>query len=204
MSLADVAAAIAALPPGRRLVALAGPPASGKSTNADRLTDAIRSRGRTVAVIPMDGFHLDNDTLAARGLRARKGAPETFDVFGLIALVRAVAEGGARDYPTFDRTADATVPAGGRIGDGDEIALFEGNYLLLDEAPWRALHPLWDATVALSVPEAELERRLMARWRRHDPANAEVRCRENDLPNARRVMTGSVPADHVLVQDAET
>ncbi|MEM8850232.1 MAG: hypothetical protein AAGE03_09375 [Pseudomonadota bacterium] len=201
MSIADVANAVAALPPGRRLVALAGPPAAGKSTTADELAKAIRSRGRSVAVIPMDGFHLDNTELDRLGLRARKGAPETFDVAGLVALAQAVAQGGPRSYPTFDRSADAVVPDGGQIAATDDIALFEGNYLLLADEPWPALHRLWDMSVALSVPEAELERRLIARWRRHDPENAEARCHGNDLPNARRVITGSVPADHVLAQD---
>ncbi|MEM8823446.1 MAG: hypothetical protein AAGF30_07545 [Pseudomonadota bacterium] len=200
MTISGVGTALADLPPGRRLVALAGPPAAGKSTTATRLAEAIEARGRTVAIIPMDGFHLDNADLDRLGLRARKGAPETFDVSGLLTLAQAVATGGAHAYPTFNRHADATVPDGGRITAEDEIALFEGNYLLLDEAPWRDLHPLWDATVTIDVPEAELERRLMARWRRHDPANAEARCQENDLPNARRVMAGSIPADHVLTQ----
>lgn len=203
MSLADIANAVAALPAGRRLVALAGPPAAGKSTTAEELAKAIRSRGRSVAIVPMDGFHLDNADLDAMGLRARKGAPETFDVAGLVAMVETIARGGAVTYPTFDRSRDATIPHGGRIEAEDEIALVEGNYLLLNEAPWTGLHGLWDLTVALSVPEAALERRLMARWRRFDPENAEARCRENDLPNARRVIAGAVPADFTLAQTDE-
>ncbi|WP_281825190.1 hypothetical protein [Jannaschia rubra] len=189
---------VAALPPGRRLVALAGPPASGKSTLATRLADAIRAAGRSAQVVPMDGFHLDNAVLDARGLRHRKGAPATFDVAGLGELLRQVRAGGDVPFPTFDRAADAVVPDGGCLT--AEIAVVEGNYLLLDEDPWRALAPMWDMTVALQVPEEVLRDRLIARWLDHGlaPDAARARAEENDLPNARRVMSGSVPAQVTL------
>ena len=186
------------LPPGRRLVALAGPPAAGKSTRAETLAAAVREGGRSAQIVPMDGFHLDNDTLDALGLRARKGAPATFDVLGLLSLVRAVRTGGSQPYPTFDRAADAVVPDGGRLD--AEVAIFEGNYLLLDALPWRALHPFWDLTLRLDVPEAVLRERLFRRWRDHgfDADTARAKAEGNDLPNARRVLTGSRPADIVL------
>ena len=53
---------------GRRLIALA-PPASGKSTLAAELVVAL---GSTSKLVPVDGFHLDNRLLEARGLRYRK------------------------------------------------------------------------------------------------------------------------------------
>lgn len=189
---------LVSLPPGRRLIAVAGPPAAGKSTVTEPLAEAISRRGRTAQVVPMDGFHLDNATLDRLGLRARKGAPETFDVPGLLALVQAAHVGKSPAFPTFDRAADATVPGGGRLT--AEIAIFEGNYLLLDEDPWRALHPFWDATVALQVPEAVLRARLVDRWITHglSAKDALARAEGNDLPNARRVLAGSVAPDHVV------
>lgn len=199
----EIAARIAALPAGRRLVAMAGPPASGKSTMADRLADAVRARGRSAQVVPMDGFHLDNDALDALDLRARKGAPETFDVAGLLRLVERVRAGGAHPFPTFDRGKDAVVPNGGVL-DAD-IAIFEGNYLLLDEGPWRGLHRFWDLSVALAPPETVLEERLIDRWITHglSPAAARARAEGNDLPNARRILRGSVAADYRMAQGAE-
>ncbi|WP_179379389.1 nucleoside/nucleotide kinase family protein [Jannaschia marina] len=196
--IAALAQRLAALPPGRRLIAVAGPPAAGKSTVTAPLAAALTRAGRAAQVVPMDGFHLDNATLDARGLRARKGAPETFDVAGLLALVRAIRAGGDVPFPTFDRAADATVPNGGLFT--AEIALVEGNYLLLDEAPWRALHPLWDATVMLDVPEGVLRDRLLRRWTDlgFDVDTARARAGANDLPNARRVRDGSIAADHVV------
>jgi pantothenate kinase len=195
---AEVIAALVALPPGRRVVALAGPPASGKSTTAESIVAGLRAAGRTAEVVPMDGFHLDNADLDAAGLRTRKGAPETFDAEGLLDLVRRAKAGGAVAYPTFDRARDAVMPDGGRLEDATEIALFEGNYLLLDEDPWRDLHALWDATVFLDVAEGVLEARLLERWRLFDPDNAEARAQGNDLPNARRVMAGSAPPTYTI------
>lgn len=202
LDIAGLAARLAALPPGRRLVAVAGPPAVGKSTVTEPLAAALTALGRPARVVPMDGFHLDNATLDARDLRHRKGAPETFDTAGLLALVEALRGGGPVPFPTFDRAADATVPNGGTFD--AEIALVEGNYLLLDEDPWRALHPLWDATVRLEAPEAVLRDRLVRRWLTHGlGADAALtRAESNDLPNARRVLSGSVPADYVLRTDA--
>lgn len=59
---------------GRFLVALAGPPAAGKSTLAAELVTAL---GQGAKAVPMDGFHYDDAVLIARGARARKGAPDT-------------------------------------------------------------------------------------------------------------------------------
>ncbi len=98
-----------ALPDGRRhLVAVAGAPASGKSTLAATMADDLTRKGRAACVLPMDGFHLDNRILDARGLRQRKGAPETFDLRGFAALLRDLAAGGKRSIPSS--TASATSP----------------------------------------------------------------------------------------------
>ena len=38
-------------------------------------------------MVPLDGFHLADVELERRGLRDRKGAPETFDADGYAALL---------------------------------------------------------------------------------------------------------------------
>jgi oligopeptide/dipeptide ABC transporter ATP-binding protein len=68
------------------------------------------------------------------------------------------------------------------------IIVAEGNYLLLREAPWDRLHKLWDLTVFLDVPVAELERRLIARWHHHGLSDAEARRR------AFNVVQGEIPS----------
>lgn len=180
----------------RLLVAVMGAPGSGKSTLAEAIAGAVPH----AQAIPMDGFHLDNDTLLARGMLERKGAPETFDAAGFVDFIRALAAGRQATYPTFDRAADAVVPDGGRIAPDTHVFVVEGNYLLLDETPWNALAKVWDVTVSLDVDEAELERRLVQRWvdHGHAPEDALYRAHSNDLVNARAIRERSRPADYVI------
>lgn len=202
-AVAELIAAITALPPGgRRIVALAGAPGSGKSTLAEAVVSALNaSAPGSAALVPMDGYHLDNALLDARGLRAVKGAPQTFDVDGLGRDLAAIRAGG-RDVlvPVFDRAMDLARAAAREVPADAGLVLVEGNWLLLDAPPWSALAPLFDLTAMLLVPEPVLEARLVARWlaHGHDPAAARVRALANDLPNARLVAAGSRPADLLL------
>ena len=75
----------------RFIVGVAGPPGAGKSTIAGAIASAIGAGAR---VVPMDGFHLDNAVLDKLGLRARKGAPETFDALGFVHLMQRLRRGG--------------------------------------------------------------------------------------------------------------
>lgn len=198
-----VAARIARLSHGRDrlVVAIAGPPAAGKSTLAAALRDALDAGGEQVAVVPMDGFHFDDGILEARGLRPRKGAPETFDVAGLRHLLDRIRQGETDTaYPVFDRSLELARAGAGIVEARTRIVLVEGNYLLLDEDPWRGLVAAFDATIYLDVAPDELERRLMRRWLEfgHGEQAARDKVMGNDLPNAMRVARARLPADIVL------
>ncbi|MDQ7260335.1 AAA family ATPase [Paracoccus sp. PS-1] len=183
---------IAGLGPGRRIVAIVGAPGSGKSTLAARLAAGLAD----AALVPMDGFHLDNRLLEAEGLRGCKGAPQTFDAAGFVALVQRLKAGGEVVHPVFDRGLDLSIAGAGRVEAGHRLVLVEGNYLLLDRAPWRKLAGLWDLSVMLDVPMEELRRRLTARWQGLGRSPAEVMAHlENDLGNAELVLRESLPAD---------
>lgn len=180
----------------RIIVALAGAPGAGKSTLSERLLAALPA-GKA-ALVPMDGFHFDNAVLDAMDLRQRKGAPETFDCAGLIAMLRRIRSGGEPvAVPVFDREADLARAGAAIIAVEARFVLVEGNYLLLDRAPWSELAPLFDLTIFIDVPMAELGRRLLARWtdlgRSEEAARAWVE--GNDLPNAWLVIAGSRRAD---------
>ncbi|WP_159592626.1 nucleoside triphosphate hydrolase [Chelativorans xinjiangense] len=185
----------------RLMVAIAGPPGSGKSTLAATVADTLHRRGAAVAVVPMDGFHYDDAVLKARGLASRKGAPETFDFAGFHALLKRIR---AREpevaIPLFDRNMELSRAAAAVVEADTRMILVEGNYLLLDERPWAELTGLFDFTVYLDVPRAELERRLLARWHGHGRAAEAARrwVETNDLPNADRVMSRRRKADMVL------
>lgn len=182
----------------RFIVALAGAPGAGKSTLVASLA---RDLGQVAAVVPMDGYHIDNAVLDDRGQRARKGAPWTFDVAGLSRdLERLRADDGPVLVPVFDRDLDLSRAAARQIAPEARILLVEGNYLLVQENPWSSLARFWDLDVMLSVPEDELNRRLVARWlaHGHSPDAARARAEGNDLPNARYVITHSRPAQIVI------
>lgn len=180
----------------RLMVAIAGPPGAGKSTFAAALAAEIEG----AAVVPMDGFHLDNSVLEKRGLLPRKGAPETFDVTGFAVLLARLQREADVAIPLFDRKLDKVQPDAMMIGPKDRVLLVEGNYLLLSDPAWSVLHPFWHLTIALDVPDATLEQRLIQRWRDHGLTDEAARARAmgNDIPNARRVLAGSIAAEIVI------
>lgn len=203
-TLADAILARAGQAP-RFMVALAGPPGSGKSTVAAQLARMLKTRGTTVAVVPMDGFHYDDAVLKERGLTERKGAPETFDFAGFHALLKRIRGREAEvAIPLFDREMELSRAAAAVVAGETQLVLVEGNYLLLDEDPWRQLSGVFDFSLFLDTPREELERRLLARWHGHGRlAEAARRWVEtNDLPNAERVIEGRCPADMTLAEVA--
>ena len=87
----------------RELIAIAGPPGSGKTTLAKTLSDRLAH----CSYLSMDGFHLDNPILIQKGLRDRKGAPETFDVSGFMHLLRRLKKKEEVYVPTsIDRPSE--------------------------------------------------------------------------------------------------
>lgn len=192
----------------RTLVAIAGPPGSGKSTLAEAVVQALNLRAADpdhAALLPMDGFHLDNELLIQQGLLQRKGAPETFDVGGLYELVVAArTDVGDIHYPLFDRSLDRSLVDAGLLKSTTSIVVFEGNYLLLNAPIWDGLSDLFDTTVFLSPGLDTLEKRLTERWLGfgHSPEHARRKVQDNDLKNARLVLENSIPAELLLGEQA--
>ena len=202
MSLQDLVARIIAAPQkGRRkMVALVGAPASGKSTLAEELVQRLRDAGQSAQVVPMDGFHLDNGILEPRGDLGVKGAHQTFDAEGFVHLVKRVQTEDQVYYPTFDRALDKAVAGAGCIDSTCEIAVFEGNYLLFDVPVWRDLKQIWDLSIRLDVPFDVLEARLVQRWLDHGMTReaATARALGNDIPNAKSVIDFALGSDIVV------
>ena len=184
----------------RRLVAITGAPACGKSTLASELARRLNAQGQSAIVVPMDGFHLDNGILEARSLTQRKGAPETFDAPGFIRLIKALKTAEEVFAPVFDRTRDLSIAGAVAVPSNANIVIVEGNYLMFDEEPWSELAELWDVTARLDVPMPELRARLIHRWLslNHSSAVATRRAEGNDIPNAQRVVDHALPCDFTL------
>ena len=185
----------------RRFIAVAGPPASGKSTYADALCAALITQGMNAAVLPMDGYHYDNAILDQRGWRNRKGAPHTFDVAALEQDLQRLRHADRSHFvPVFDRAQDLSRAFAREIPPECDIIIVEGNYLLLDMAPWQTLRGLFDLTLFCTVPEAIAIKRLMARWRSYGLQEAEATKKvfENDMLNAALIGQHSIPADMIV------
>jgi pantothenate kinase len=182
----------------RFIVGIAGAPGSGKTTLADELCKAIIARGETSVVVPMDGYHFDDIVLNKRGHRGRKGAYYTFDAPGFVHLIKRIKSNEPDiAIPVFDRTIEMSRAAADVIEASTRFIVVEGLYLLLQREPWSALKQLFDVSVFLDVPKAELERRLTQRilHHGHDLEYAKNWIASNDMLNANEVINNSVKAD---------
>ena len=198
-----LARALGLVGPQRRLLGIAGPPGSGKTTLARWLADQI---GPDAAYVPMDGFHLANAELARLGLGSRKGSPPSFDSAGFAHALARLAERSEIVYlPAFAHGGGGTTDAvAGAIAIAPDtpLVVVEGNYLLLDDGAWRAARALLAEAWYVDLPEETCRTRLI---RRHietgrEPAAAETWVEQNDLPNVRTVAASRARAD--LVVDA--
>ncbi len=150
----------------------------------------------------MDGFHLRNAELDRRGLRARKGAPETFDAAGFIdglAGLRAVPVVEVR-WPQYDRSIHEPVPDAVVIGRETHIVITEGNYLLHGAPPWDHVRLLLDSVWYLELNTDLRIERLMRRHRAGGRTEAEAFDKINgvDFDNARIVDSTKPRADVVV------
>ncbi|WXF91324.1 nucleoside/nucleotide kinase family protein [Curtobacterium flaccumfaciens pv. flaccumfaciens] len=188
----------------RTVLGIAGAPGAGKSTLARRIVTAVDDRlgAGTAVQVPMDGFHLSNAALDALGRHDRKGAADTFDADGYVALVRRLvaADEDVVWAPDFDRRVDEPVAGSIAVPRAARLVVSEGNYLLDDTAPWSALPALftetWFCAVADDVRLDRLVGRHMRHGRDHDAARAWAV--EVDGVNAARVAPTVIRASRTV------
>jgi len=186
----------------RRIIGITGCPGSGKSTIAARM--ATSSPHDTV-VVPMDGFHLAQAELERLGRADRKGAPDTFDPAGYVALltrVRDVARGIVY-APAFDRHLEEPIAGAIAIEPHHTIVITEGNYLLVDHGGWEGVRPLLDECRYVECDDDARVRRLIERHVEHGRSRSEASAWVSDIdePNARLISATRSLADLVVRSD---
>jgi pantothenate kinase len=173
--------------PARVILGIAGMPGAGKSALAEALTDAM---GPAAVGVPMDGFHLAGRELERLGREGRKGAPDTFDAAGYVALLRRLraAEAETVYAPRFHRELEEPIAGSIAVPASVPLVVTEGNYLLMD-GEWAPVRELLDEAWYVEVPEevrlARLVRRHIAYGKPED--------------EARRWALGSDQANAVLI-----
>ena len=184
----------------RYFIAISGPPASGKSTTSEKLHSDLTLKKYKPSILQMDGFHYDNSILKEKGLLSKKGAPETFDVYGLLNFIKRLQNEPEVVVPIFDRSLELSRSSAIIIPKESKVIIIEGNYLLLNLKPWTDLQNFFDTSVMIDCEEKILEQRLIDRWQNFNLSKDEINQKvyKNDLPNGVNVLKNSTPAKYYL------
>ncbi|MBU2670745.1 nucleoside/nucleotide kinase family protein [Actinoplanes bogorensis] len=188
----------------RVLIGLTGPPGAGKSTISELMVTGLDEHlPGQVALVPMDGYHLAQSAIERMGLADVKGAPETFDGAGYVALLQRLrSESDTTIYvPEFRRALDDAVAAAIAVPPRVRVIITEGNYLLLDRAPWNGVREMLDEAWYVELDHGTRIDRLVERHVRFkdDLATAQRRATGSDQRNAELVARSKDRADLVLV-----
>ncbi|MCR6477375.1 nucleoside/nucleotide kinase family protein [Variovorax sp. ZS18.2.2] len=186
----------------RKLLGLVGAPGAGKSTLAMALLEAVGAD--RAQVVPMDGFHLANVELQRLGRAGRKGAPDTFDSAGYVALLQRLRnqqpDGDIVYAPEFRREIEEPIAGAIAVLPSTQLVITEGNYLLHDGGPWAGAAAMLDEVWYVDIDDALREERLVARHQQFGRSAEAARdwVAGTDAPNARLIAATKARAHHVF------
>lgn len=197
---------VAAASAGRRLaIGLIGGPGTGKSTISASLVQTLNAQGIPTALVPMDGFHMRHAKLEALGLVAQKGAPHTFEAQAFVDFLSTLkAAEHPVSGPIYTRDIEDVTDNGYIVAPDVQVLIVEGNYLLLDVAPWDRLRPLLDLAIHLDLPREIIRERLLRRHAEHGLFSSEHIARHVetvDMPNYDLVAATADRADVAITVD---
>lgn len=199
-SLEDLVARASALAAGdrRALLGIVGPPGAGKSTLAAAVVDALEGQA---VLVPMDGFHLADSELRRLGRLGRKGAPDTFDAAGYVALLQRIVErtDDVVYAPLFRREHELAEAGALPVPPGVPLVVTEGNYLW-GGGPFSPVRELLTETWYVDVPGGVRRQRLVERHVRHGRSVEQARdwVEQTDEPNAVLIESTRAAADVVV------
>ncbi|HEY9241379.1 MAG TPA: nucleoside/nucleotide kinase family protein [Streptosporangiaceae bacterium] len=185
--------------PGRAILGITGPPAAGKSRLAGTL---LAELDVPAAYVPLDGFHLAHHVLEERGTVHRKGAPDTFDAAGYVALLRRLRDPaeGTVYAPQFRREIEDSLANAIPVPPGVPLVITEGNYLLVQSGRWAEVAGLLDEVWYLDVAEPTRLRWLTDRHMYYGRSAAEAAARATgpDQHNADLIEATKPHADLII------
>lgn len=155
------------------VVGIAGSVAVGKSTTA-RILQSLLSRGPNrpeVALITTDGFLYPNRVLEERGLMARKGFPESYDLRRLMRFMADVKAGFPEvSAPVYSHLAYDVLPGEKEYVRQPGVLIVEGLNVLQTgnghpgNAPPLFVSDFFDFSIYVDAEEAHVERWFSERF----------------------------------------
>lgn len=109
-----------------RILALAGPTCSGKTTTAERLTSELSARGRKTVALSIDDFYLDRDKLDSMGGEPDYESFAAIDSDYLAECVSRLLSGKSAMIPRYDFTTGSRAGYTECAPGDDNIYIFEG------------------------------------------------------------------------------
>jgi type I pantothenate kinase len=144
------------------VIGLAGSVAVGKSTTA-RILQTLLARWPEhprVEMVTTDGFLYPNAELEARGLAARKGFPECYDVRRLVHFLADIKSGRSEvRAPVYSHDAYDIVPGQFEVFRRPDVLIVEGLNVLQTASgqhPW--VSDFFDFSIYVDASEADIER----------------------------------------------